>query len=71
MRYELPIPYGWYCIAIGRELDVGNVRALRYFEQDLVLFRTAAGEAVLLDAYCPHLGAHLGIGGTVDGENIA
>lgn len=23
-----------------------------------------------MDAYCPHLGAHLGIGGTVEGETL-
>jgi phenylpropionate dioxygenase-like ring-hydroxylating dioxygenase large terminal subunit len=43
---------------------------LRYFGQQLVLFRTESGEAVLLDAHCPHLGAHLGHGGTVEGEAI-
>lgn len=71
MRYNLPIPYGWYCISLSKELDKGDVKALKYFGQDLVLFRTESGEAVVLDAYCPHLGAHLGHGGKVDGENIA
>ena len=28
--------------------------------QELVLFRTRSGEARVLDAFCPHLGAHLG-----------
>jgi 3-ketosteroid 9alpha-monooxygenase subunit A len=71
MQYELPIPFGWYCVAIGGELAPGDVKPLRYFDRDLVLFRTAAGKAVLLDAFCPHLGAHLGVGGSVEGENIA
>jgi phenylpropionate dioxygenase-like ring-hydroxylating dioxygenase large terminal subunit len=32
-----------------------------------VAWRDAEGEAHVMDAFCPHLGAHLGHGGTVDG----
>lgn len=71
MRYDLPIPYGWYCVGVSKELAVGDVKPLKYFDQDLVMFRTESGEASVLDAFCPHLGAHLGHGGTVEGENIA
>jgi len=70
-RYTLPIPYGWYGIAFSDELNVGEVKSLHYFGRDIVLFRTESGEAKVLDAYCPHLGAHLGYGGTVKGETIA
>lgn len=38
---------------------------LSCFGKDLVLFRTEEGVAHVLDAYCPHLGAHLGHGGRV------
>ena len=38
--------------------------------QDVVLFRTQAGVATLMGAYCPHLGAHMGHGGTVAGEHL-
>jgi phenylpropionate dioxygenase-like ring-hydroxylating dioxygenase large terminal subunit len=38
--------------------------------QSLVLFRTEAGEAKVLDAFCPHLGAHLGHGGKVSGDCV-
>lgn len=48
----------------------GGVLPLRYFGQELVLFRTESGAPQLLDAYCPHLGAHLGHGGCVKGEEI-
>ena len=70
-RYTLPIPFGWYGIAFSDELKVGDVKALHYFGRDIVLFRTESGEAKVLDAYCPHLGAHLGVGGSVKGETIA
>lgn len=70
-RYPFPpYPTGWYLVGESESLAPGEVRPLRYFGRDLVLFRTAAGEAVLLDANCPHMGAHLGYGGSVDGEGI-
>jgi 3-ketosteroid 9alpha-monooxygenase subunit A len=49
-------------VAYSHELAAGESRPLRYFDTDLVLFRTEAGEARVLDAYCPHMGAHLGYG---------
>lgn len=67
----LPIPFGWYAVALAHELKPGDVRPLHYFDQELVLFRTEQGVANVVEAYCPHLGAHLGHGGSVDGENIA
>jgi 3-ketosteroid 9alpha-monooxygenase subunit A len=70
-RLTLPIPFGWYGIAFSDELAIGEVKPLHYFGQDIVLFRTRSGEARVLDAYCPHLGAHLGYGGSVVGETIA
>lgn len=66
----LPIPNGWFAVAWSRDLVPGDVKRLRYFEEELVLFRTRAGEAKVLDAYCPHLGAHLAEGGRVVGESI-
>jgi len=70
-RYTLPIPFGWYRVASSEDLAVGQVRPLKYFGKELVLFRTESGEAKVLDAFCPHLGAHLGYGGSVAGESIA
>jgi nitrite reductase/ring-hydroxylating ferredoxin subunit len=39
-------------------------------DHEVVIFRTESGTPCIMDAYCPHLGAHLGHGGTVDGEVI-
>jgi phenylpropionate dioxygenase-like ring-hydroxylating dioxygenase large terminal subunit len=36
----------------------------------MVAFRGTDGRAGVLDAFCPHLGTHLGHGGTVDGNNL-
>lgn len=66
---QIPIPYpnAWYHALYSDELAAGEVRTLRYLARDLVIFREAGGEAHVLDAHCPHLGAHLGHGGVVDG----
>ncbi len=70
-RYPFsPYPTGWYLIAESSELAAGEVRPLRYFGRELVLFRARSGVPVLLDAHCPHMGAHLGYGGVVEGEGI-
>ena len=65
-----PYPVGWFVVAFSEELGAGDVKKLRYFGRDLVLFRTESGHPVVADAHCPHLGAHLGVGGTVVGESI-
>ena len=70
-RYNKPIPFGWYAVEYSEDLKVGEVKAVKYFGKELVLFRTESGEAALLDAYCPHLGAHLGHGGIVKGESVS
>lgn len=70
-RYPFPAyANGWSRIALTEDLAAGEVQAIRYFGRELVLFRTRSGEARVLDAHCRHLGAHLGRGGTVDGEGI-
>ncbi|MBA17767.1 MAG: Rieske (2Fe-2S) protein, partial [Sphingomonas sp.] len=66
----MSIPFGWFGVGYSNELAVGEVRPVHYFGRELVLFRNENGEAGLLDAYCPHLGAHLGHGGKVEGDSI-
>jgi phenylpropionate dioxygenase-like ring-hydroxylating dioxygenase large terminal subunit len=69
-RFPFPIPNGWFVVAASGDLGPGEVCALYYFGRDLVLYRTASGEARLLDAHCPHLGAHLGVGGKVEDDRL-
>jgi len=57
-----PYPTGWFRVAASAALKPDRVLTLRYFGRDLVLFRGEGGEPVMLDAHCPHLGAHLGLG---------
>jgi len=51
-------PRGWFIVAESSELDKGPM-AVRYFGQDLALYRGQSGKPVMLDAYCAHMGTHL------------
>ena len=61
---------GWFIVAAADELPPGKVLPLRYFGRSLVAFRGESGAASVLDAHCPHLGADLGVGGTVVGDSV-
>jgi nitrite reductase/ring-hydroxylating ferredoxin subunit len=63
-------PTGWFQVAWSDEIDVGEVHRMTYFDLDLVAWRAQSGTVTVMDAYCEHLGAHLGHGGTVVGEVI-
>jgi phenylpropionate dioxygenase-like ring-hydroxylating dioxygenase large terminal subunit len=69
-RFNLPIPFGWFAIAKSDELAPGEVKPISAFATEFVLWRGADGVARALDAWCPHLGAHLGHGGEVVGDDI-
>src|SRR4051794_18849870 len=63
-------PTGWFQVAWAGEVGVGQVVRMKYFDRDLVAWRGESGEVTVMDAYCQHLGAHLGYGGTVVGDRI-
>ena len=63
-------PMGWYSVARSQELLVGEVTTVQAFDRELALYRTRSGVPVLQDAFCPHLGANLGVEGRVIGESI-
>ena len=65
-----PYPIGWFQVAYSDDVKPGDVLPLKYFGRDLVLFRGEDGKAAVMDAFCPHLGAHLGHGGKVNGNCI-
>ncbi|MBB5119444.1 hypothetical protein AF335_20495 [Streptomyces eurocidicus] len=64
----LPYPTGWFCVGLSREWAPGAVRTLPFMGADVVVYRTRSGALRATRPYCPHLGAHLGAGGGVDGE---
>ncbi|HET7736486.1 MAG TPA: Rieske 2Fe-2S domain-containing protein [Nocardioidaceae bacterium] len=63
-------PTGWFQVAWASDVGVGDVHRMHYFGKDLVAWRSESGVVSVMEAYCAHLGAHLGYGGTVVGENI-
>ncbi|MGW6300700.1 Rieske 2Fe-2S domain-containing protein [Peribacillus butanolivorans] len=63
-------PQGWYQIGWSGEIKPKETKSMRYFSEDLVCFRGESGKLYLMDAHCPHLGAHLGVGGCVENDNI-
>jgi nitrite reductase/ring-hydroxylating ferredoxin subunit len=69
-RFPFPMPNGWFPVAFADELAPGAVRALRVFGRELVAWRGEDGAAHVFDAYCPHLGAHLGVGGRVEAGGL-
>lgn len=69
-RPRMPYPNGWFAVALSSEVPAGRVVRTRFMGEDLVIYRTRNGVLCVVDPYCPHLGAHLGYGGTVEGEEI-
>ncbi|MFB8275963.1 Rieske 2Fe-2S domain-containing protein [Nocardia colli] len=67
---SLPYPNGWF--AVGRSVDIppGKVLREQFMGQDIVVYRTRSGLLRATQPYCPHLGAHLGVRSSVDGENL-
>lgn len=67
---KLPLPFGWFMVAYSDEVEIGQVVPLYYFGRDLVLWRGEDGVPRVIDAYCKHLGAHMGYGGRVKGNAL-
>lgn len=70
-RYEeMEIPFGWFYICETDELNPGEVKEIRRFGEDLMLWRDESGEYHLQETFCPHLGANIGADGKVVGNSI-
>jgi nitrite reductase/ring-hydroxylating ferredoxin subunit len=65
-----PHPDGWFAVGFTSELGPGAVLTRPFMGREVVLYRTASGRAVAVDAHCPHMGAHFGHGGAVAGETL-
>ncbi|HMD46887.1 MAG TPA: Rieske 2Fe-2S domain-containing protein [Acidimicrobiales bacterium] len=64
------LPAGWFALAHLGELRRRAVLPRTLAGREVVVFCTAAGRVAALPAHCPHLGAHLGHGGRVEGEAL-
>lgn len=63
-------PTGWFQVAWSDEVGIGDVHRMTYFGREMIAWRAQSGQLTVMDAYCEHLGAHLGHGGHVEGEVI-
>ena len=55
---DFAFPRGWMMVARASDM-VGAPTPIRMLGRDLVIYRGETGRIVLLDAYCPHMQAHL------------
>ncbi|MGI9123322.1 MAG: Rieske 2Fe-2S domain-containing protein [Mycobacterium sp.] len=62
-------PTGWYQFAWSDEVAPGQVHPMTYFGREMVAWRSRSGRLSVMDAYCEHLGAHLGHGGHVEARD--
>ena len=58
----------WFPLALASDLAPGRAIARDVLGTRVVLYRDAAGRAVVQGAYCPHLGADLSAGQVIDGQ---
>lgn len=65
-----PYPNGWVFVCYSKKLKAGGVLPIDVCGRRLVLFRASDGKVGVLDAFCPHMGTHLGYGGVVRGGNL-
>ena len=64
-RLPSPYPNAWYVVAVSKELKPGTVTSVTICNKNLVVFRPLNEPVAVLDAYCSHLGAHLGLGSQI------
>lgn len=62
-------PQTWYAVAIASRVRVGDVLAGQLGGMDYVLYRGDSGSLKAMDAFCPHMGAHLQ-SGQVSGDSV-
>ncbi|XP_055679272.1 cholesterol 7-desaturase nvd [Lutzomyia longipalpis] len=61
-----PFPNGWFCVAESTDVPPGKSISVSCLGNTFAVFRSKKTEQVfILDAYCPHLGANLGVGGMI------
>mmetsp|Transcript_15357 Transcript_15357/g.23354 ORF Transcript_15357/g.23354 Transcript_15357/m.23354 type:complete len:496 (-) Transcript_15357:252-1739(-) len=66
-----PYPAGWYSLCWSDEVKNGEVIQRDALGKSYAIFRgDSNGEIGVLDAYCPHLGANLAVGGKVCDDTL-
>ncbi|XP_043914350.1 cholesterol 7-desaturase nvd-like isoform X2 [Protopterus annectens] len=58
-------PNGWFRVLDSHQVQKGEVKNITIMGEQLAVYRGQDGQSYVLDAYCPHLGANLAVGGRV------
>jgi len=58
-------PNGWLPLMESHKVSKGEIKRAMILGRDVIVSRSLEGEISVLDAYCPHMGVHIGIGGKV------
>ncbi|KAB7505839.1 Cholesterol 7-desaturase [Armadillidium nasatum] len=67
---ELPpvYPNGWFAVAESRNIPKKQVISVSCLGETFAVFRGDDGKINILDAFCPHMGANMAVGGVVKGN---
>ncbi len=68
-RYMRPPPqyaHDWFSPLRSTDVVAGKITNFTFMGHKLIAFRDSDGKVVVLDAICPHFGAHRGVGGRVE-----
>lgn len=60
----------WFQVGWSSDVKLGKIYPLSFSNQEFILFRSNDGIVHVWDAYCPHLGAHLGYGGKIVDDQL-
>jgi 3-ketosteroid 9alpha-monooxygenase subunit A len=63
-------PAGWFAVAYSHEVVPGSIHEVQAIGRELCLFRAGDGTVAVIDAFCPHMGANLCVGGVVEGNCV-
>jgi nitrite reductase/ring-hydroxylating ferredoxin subunit len=57
-------------VAVSDEVKRGEIVSRHYFNTDIIIYRTDDGVVRIADPFCPHMGAHLGRIGKIEGNTL-
>lgn len=63
------VPEGWFWLLESREVPAGQAKPAQILEKKFVVYRGSDQKIRVMDAHCPHMGAHL-CDGFVEGNSI-
>lgn len=58
-------PNGWLPVMESSKVEPGKIERAFIMGRDVIVTRSLEGVASVLDAYCPHMGVNIGVGGKV------